>query len=322
MIALIGASPRHKMESTRQIWRTATRVRPAQNLLQANTTNISSPSWICRQCLHHDTSASRPTTSNIFRRNAARPRQQRRWQSNAPADEPGFTSIVDNPPTLIRSNRKHNRWGLALLGAIPVTAFILGCWQVKRLEWKTDLIAKFEDRLVRDPLPLPPRIDPAAVAEFDYRRVYARGCYRHDQEMLIGPRLHDGKDGYLVVTPLERTEESSGKGTATILVNRGWISKEKAAKVTRPYGLPTGEVVVEGLLREPWKKNMFTPVNRPEEGKWYFPDVAQMAEHVGSQPVWIEETMVPDLITAYDREAKGIPIGRAAEVNLRNNHTE
>lgn len=26
------------------------------------------------------------------------------------------------------------------------------------------------------------------------------------------------------------------------------------------------------------------------------------------------------MVEAYDREAKGIPIGRVAEVNLRNNH--
>lgn len=32
--------------------------------------------------------------------------------------------------------------------------------------------------------------------------------------------------------------------------------------------------------------------------------------------------LVPDLLKAYDREAAGKPIGRAAEVNLRNNHTQ
>jgi cytochrome oxidase assembly protein ShyY1 len=30
----------------------------------------------------------------------------------------------------------------------------------------------------------------------------------------------------------------------------------------------------------------------------------------------------PDLLMAWDREARGIPIGRPAEVNLRNNHTQ
>jgi len=208
-----------------------------------------------------------------------------------------------------------------VLAVIPVTAFALGSWQVQRLGWKTELLARFEDRLVRDPLPLPPQLNPDAIKDFDYRRVYATGRLRHDQEMLIGPRMHDGNDGYLVVTPLERDFEGF-PGNTKILVCRGWIPRDKADKRLRPEGLPTGEVTVKGLLREPWKKNMFTPDNKPEENKFYFPDVQQMARHTGSQVVWIEETMRPDLIEAYDREAKGIPIGRPAEVNLRNNHLQ
>lgn len=103
--------------------------------------------------------------------------------------------------------------------------------------------------------------------------------------MLIGPRLHDSKDGYLVVTPLERGEA----GEATILVNRGWIAKKFKDRNTRP--LPQGLVTVEGLLRAPWKKNMFTPDNSPRTGEFYFPDVQQMARLTGSQAVWVEETM-------------------------------
>lgn len=156
---------------------------------------------------------------------------------------------------------------------------------MQRLAWKNDLVAKLEDRLVRDPLPLPPNIDPAAVADFDYRRVLATGRFRHDQEMLIGPRMRDGKDGYMVVTPLERD------GGSTILVNRGWISKKHRDQRTRPDSLYRGQVTVEGLLREPWKKNCFTPDNKPELGLFYFPDVHQMAALTGSQPVWIEATM-------------------------------
>ena len=113
----------------------------------------------------------------------------------------------------------------------------------------------------------------------------AKGHFRHDQEMLIGPRMRDGTDGYMVVTPLEREN-----GT-TILVNRGWIDKKHRDKRTRPDGLPTGEVIVEGLLREPWKKNELTPENQPETGMIYSPDVKQMAALTGSQPVWVEATM-------------------------------
>ncbi|KAL8690603.1 MAG: hypothetical protein Q9218_003988 [Villophora microphyllina] len=213
--------------------------------------------------------------------------------SQRPADHSDFVSIVDNPPQ-----------------------------PVFRLGWKSELIARFEDRLIKPPLPLPPRIDPEAIKDFDYRKVYTEGRLKHEQEMLIGPRIHDGYDGYLVVTPLERAV-----GASTVLVNRGWIPKNKRAQVDRKEGLPEGQVVIEGLLREPWKKNMFTPENRPEKGQFYFPDVEQMAAFTGSEAVWIEETMTnitegPDLLKAWDREAKGVPIGRPAEVNLRNNHTQ
>lgn len=169
-----------------------------------------------------------------------------------------------------------------------MTAFALGTWQVQRLSWKTSLIAKLEDRILREPLPLPPRIDADVVAdEFDYRRVTATGRFRHDREMLVGPRMRDGEQGYMVITPLER---EGGEG-ATVLVNRGWIKKSMRDQARRPDGLPDGKVKVEGLLRKPWVKNMFTPDNRPDKGEFYFPDVKEMAELSGSQPVWIEATM-------------------------------
>ncbi|EXJ92061.1 hypothetical protein A1O3_00611 [Capronia epimyces CBS 606.96] len=232
-------------------------------------------------------------------------------------ENPDFVSVVDAPPRIVSVGQRQSKLGLALLAVIPFTAFCLGTWQIQRLDWKTKLIAKFEDRLVRPPLPLPPRIDPDAIHEFDYRRVYATGKLRHDQEMLIGPRTQDGKDGFMVITPLER------EGGSTILVNRGWISREKKYQQDRdPSALPEGEVTISGLLREPWKKNLFTPNNDPDKGKFYFPDVEEMARVSGAEPVWVEETMTPDMLVSFDRESKGIPIGRAPEVNLRNNHVQ
>ena len=251
-----------------------------------------------------------------------RPRLRRSANTSASqprsADNPDFVSIVDAPPKLVSVRRKTTKLGVATLALIPFTAFCLGSWQVQRLDWKTKLIAKFEDRLVKDPLPLPPRIDPSVVSEFDYRRVYATGIFQHDKEMLVGPRMHDGRDGFFVITPLYR-----GRGASTILINRGWISRELQFQRDRnAASLPTGQVTVSGLLREPWKRNFFTPTNKPEDAKFYFPDVHQMADVAGAEPVWIEATMQPNLLESYDREAKGIPIGRPAEVNLRNNHTQ
>ncbi|EMD65321.1 hypothetical protein COCSADRAFT_35380 [Bipolaris sorokiniana ND90Pr] len=248
-------------------------------------------------------------------------RTQKRNVGGGPGLDPNFVSILDRPAKMARAGKQHGP-GLIILAIIPVTAFILGCWQVQRLGWKTDLVARFEDRLTFPPLELPLRIDPDAIKDFDYRKVYATGVLRHDQEMLIGPRILDGEEGYTVVTPLERRDARGN--VHKILACRGWIKKEASPQWFRKKNgaLPEGEVTIEGLLRLPPKGNMFTPKNEPEKGKWFFPSVEEMAEYSGSQPVWVEETMTPDLLTNYEREPKGIPIGRAPTVNLRNNHTQ
>jgi surfeit locus 1 family protein len=233
--------------------------------------------------------ASNPTSTAVPRRGFRTTTAPRAGNKKKGEDGIGdeFFSIIDNPPDLVRVGGNGSKIGLFFLALVPVTAFILGTWQVKRLGWKTELIARLEDRLVREPLPLPPRIDPEAVPEFDFRRVYATGVLRHDKEMLIGPRMREGEQGYMVVTPLERLDEGS-----TVLVNRGWISKKMGDQRLRdPEALPREVVTIEGLLREPWKKNMFTPDNRPDRWEFYFPDVKQMASLVGSQPIWIEATM-------------------------------
>ncbi|PYH98742.1 cytochrome oxidase [Aspergillus ellipticus CBS 707.79] len=268
--------------------------------------------------LNNTTTTTTATRSNLNSVCARCRRQQIRFyngNNNQFTEGQQWLSVVDNPAKIVRTGRKHGP-GLIILALIPIISFALGTWQIQRLDWKTKIIAKFEDRLVKPPLPLPPRVDPDAIAEFDYRRVTATGRLRHDQEMLVGPRIREGEDGFFVVTPLER------EGQSTVLINRGWISRKLMKQKDREEGLPRGDVVIEGLLREPWQKNYFTPDNKPEDGKFYFPDVEQMADLTGSQPVWIEQTMVPDLVEAYTREAKGIPIGRAAEVNLRNNHSQ
>ncbi|KAH6619936.1 SURF1 family-domain-containing protein [Boeremia exigua] len=270
--------------------------------------------------------STRPLSTPLRARPQCHPRTpfahpRRAAHGPSPGLDPAFVSILDRPAKMARVGKQHGP-GLIILALIPLTAFVLGCWQVQRLGWKTELIARFEDRLTFPPLELPLRIDEDVVGDFEYRRVWARGVLRHDLEMLVGPRTQDGEDGYTVVTPLERVD---ARGNATrVLCCRGWIRKDAvAAWFRRANGaLPEGEVVVEGLLRVPPKANMFTPANEPEKGKWFFPSVEEMAAWSGSQRVWVEETMVPDLLTNYEREPKGIPIGRAPTVNLRNNHTQ
>jgi surfeit locus 1 family protein len=267
--------------------------RPLINLARRyythQTSNLARPQ-LHPQCLRQRFAvASTRTRPSITTRFPQTPKHTRSVGGGSGLD-PAFVSILDRPAKMMRSGKQHGP-GLIILAIIPVTAFLLGCWQVQRLGWKTDLVARFEDRLTFPPLELPLRIDESMLDAFDYRRVYAKGKLRHDQEMLIGPRILDGEEGYTVVTPLEREDERGN--VHKILCCRGWIKKDTAPKWFRKNsgGLPEGDVLVEGLLRIPPPGNMFTPKNEPEKGKWFFPSVKEMAEYTGSQPVWVEETM-------------------------------
>lgn len=232
-------------------------------------------------------------------------------------------SMVDWEP--IKAKQKQSGFGskivMGLLVLIPVVSFSLGTWQVKRLNWKTDLIAKSEHRLTLTPLPLPSKLDPAIVdsGDFDYRRVLAVGKFRHDQEMLVGPRMHEGREGFHVVTPLERKDGSK------LLIFRGWIAKDKLEQSSRAKeALPTGEVTVQCMLKRKPQKNSFTPDDHPERREYYFMNIDEMARQTDAQAVYIQEL----LHDTYDgREflpeqlmSRGIPIGTPAKVSIRNSH--
>jgi len=116
------------------------------------------------------------------------------------------------------------------LALVPILTFGLGTWQVARLRWKVKLIEDYEDRLSKPPINLPKRIKLDVLKDYIHRRVKTSGKFFHDRELYLGPRTFNNKLGYYVITPLER------ENGATILVKRGWISREKIDPSARPAG--------------------------------------------------------------------------------------
>ncbi|GAA5954883.1 hypothetical protein JCM21900_004976 [Sporobolomyces salmonicolor] len=204
---------------------------------------------------------------------------------------------------------------LILVGIMPVFTFVLGVWQVKRLQWKVDLIDQLDRKLHQDPVRLPARIDPAAIPEYAWRKVYVTGHFDHDHSIELGPKTRDGQLGYHVITPLVR-----GEGKDTILVNRGFVRRELKDAKDRTAGLTGEPVELIGMLRDQEKPNAFTPVNQPEKGQWIFSNIEEMAQHAGTSPVLVDEIYSghPGKIDVLLRQ--GIPVGRNAQIELRNMH--
>ncbi|KAG0329175.1 surf-like protein [Podila humilis] len=226
--------------------------------------------------------------------------------------------------TLHQSSRTQSgrrKWGAVTIGLAlcPIITFGLGTWQVQRLRWKVDLIENLEDRMALDAIPLPRKVNLNVIEDFEYRKVKVTGHFRHDQEMLLGPRTRgDGQPGYFLITPFERVNGSK------ILVRRGWVPREKKNQETRLDGLTQGEVTVEGLLRSGEQKaSSFVPENSPEKNEWYSLDLETMAKQADCQPVVVEMILdTPAHMIKSELIDKDIPVGRSPVVELRNHHKE
>jgi len=204
-----------------------------------------------------------------------------------------------------------------VLTLIPIVTFGLGTWQIKRLQWKVNLIEELDEKLSKPSMRLPAKIDTAAIPEFAYRKVEVTGQYDHSKEMLLGPRTREGVLGYSVVTPLIRDD---GDASNAILVNRGHVSRTMKDRAARPESQVEGSQTIVGMLRDQDKRNMFTPPNSPEKGEYQFADIAQMASQCGTQPVLIDEVFEGNAGEMKSMISHGIPLGRAPTIELRNMH--
>lgn len=193
---------------------------------------------------------------------------------------------------------------LVAAGIVFLVLMGLGIWQVQRLAWKTDLIARVDARVAADPVPAPPPAEWAGLTAEDaeYRRVSVGGEYRPDSDVLVQAVTERGA-GFWVMTPLV-TDDGW-----TVLVNRGFVAADR--RDDRP--LPQGPQAVTGLLRLSQPDGAFLRANDPDAGRWYSRDTQAIAATLGLPDV------APYFIDA-DRAGEGQPIGGLTVIAFRNSH--
>lgn len=119
------------------------------------------------------------------------------------------------------------------------------------------------------------------------------GKWDCDRAIIVSPRTRDGTAGYHIIVPLVRPN-----GT-TVLVDRGFVSKEAFGKFSNRVVHADEEVFVQGMLRVSQVRNAFTPDNHPEKGEWYWIDVDAMAEHVGGEKANVQPVLVEEIFGTF-----------------------
>lgn len=161
-----------------------------------------------------------------------------------------------------------------LVAALLFAGFVaLGVWQLQRLAWKTELIARVEARIhaAAAPAPGPAQWSSVTREGDEYRRVQARGVFLPGRDTFVQAVTELGA-GYWVLTPL-RTDQGF-----VVLVNRGFVPTERRSAPTPP---PAGEQQVVGLLRITEPHGGFLRANAPAEDRWRSRDVSQIAARRG-----------------------------------------
>lgn len=198
-----------------------------------------------------------------------------------------------------------------LCGALLFLGFCgLGVWQLQRLAWKLDLIARTEARVHAPATPPPgPAAWTALSARSDeYRRVRISGTFDNARETLVQAVTEAGP-GYWVMTPLR------ADAGYTVLVNRGFVPESLSAAASRQPGLSAGPTSVTGLLRMSEPGGGFLRANQPAAGRWYSRDVAAIGGARGLvrlAPYFVDADATPNI--------GGWPRGGLTVVHFRNSH--
>lgn len=134
----------------------------------------------------------------------------------------------------------------SLLAAMLATAFSwLGFWQLERAEFKEQLfsgyqraagasaqaaqtVANVDRMLARAPVP--------------FFAVRARGTYLGGRQFLLDNRVHEGRAGYEVLTPLVLSDGG------VVIVNRGWVPMGRSRQDLPEIQAPSGPIEISGLL--------------------------------------------------------------------------
>lgn len=180
---------------------------------------------------------------------------------------------------------------IAAAAAIAVS-LAAGYWQQGRLAAKEALRVQFDAAARKAPVPLESLPSGADWTALRYRPVVAAGEFVAARQILIDNRVHAGRAGYHVVTPLALTDGRM------VLVDRGWIAQGASRSVVPPAAPPVGPVSVQGRLSIPSAGYVELRAETAPGAVWQNLDPARFGAATGLDvlPVVVEATaaMAPD----------------------------
>ncbi|WP_299688211.1 SURF1 family protein [uncultured Tateyamaria sp.] len=187
-------------------------------------------------------------------------------------------------------------WFLLIVGLAGTGILIsLGVWQVQRLTWKQDLLARIEAQIDADPVPLRAAVEP----DFQrYAPVTVTGTFGDTHIRMLASRRNIGPV-HRIIRPFNTDE------FGPVLVDTGW--QRDGAAVLPP---PQSKMTLTGNLDAPQEADGFTPAPDLDANLWFARDVPAMAATLGTAPVLVVLRDAPETdlgVTPWPVDTAGIP---------------
>ena len=191
----------------------------------------------------------------------------------------------------------------ATLVALPLLGVLigLGCWQLHRLAWKEDLLARLQTGLDS-----PAQLYAGQKVE-EFQLVRVEGHLLADQPLYLYARTKDGVAGVHVFALLERNGPP-------LVVDRGFLP----LPVNPELATALASQSITGVVRRQSHKLWYEPANDPARNEWYWPDLPAMAA-----TAHLEEPLDFFIEATEPASSKGPePTGQLILSHIRNDHLQ
>ena len=186
-------------------------------------------------------------------------------------------------------------WFLLIVGVAGVATLLsLGNWQVQRLAWKQDLLARIETEISAAPISLTEATTPTFTR---YAPVEITGQFGTGHIRMLASRKTTGAV-HRIIRPFE------AEGYGRILVDTGWAP---AARAVGP--VPQTPVTLIGNLDAPNEADSYTPAPDIDANLWFARDVPAMADTLSTASIMVVLRDAPEMdlgVTPWPVDTAGI----------------
>ena len=196
-----------------------------------------------------------------------------------------------------------------LFAFIVALSILLGLsgWQIKRLNWKTDLISQRISSFESDPISF---VNLNQPEKNEFRKVFVDGQLLNEFEMFMPALSKRGNNGFHILVPLKTT---SGK---FIIYDTGWVPLKIKEKEKRLLNISKNSQTFEAVIRTSGRKGYFQPDNDPNTNTWFFVEPELMSKYLKMN---FENEYY---LEAVQNGPNGFPLGNQTRIYLRNNHLQ